>query len=73
MYLKVIQDKVETMYEVTEVSYWKSSSGVENSTGTILCIDMELPNREFRLNIDIEGEAQVYLLNNSGKTIERIL
>ena len=72
MFLKVIQYKVETMYEVTKVSSWKSSGGSEESTGEILCIDMELHGIEVRLNIDVESKAQVYLLNNSGKTIERI-
>ncbi len=76
MFLKVIKDNVETTFEVSKVKSWKSGSGVEDSTEEILCIDytpysMESSGIDFRLNI--EGDAQVYLQNNSGKTIERIL
>ena len=72
MFLKVIQDNVETTIEVSKVKCWKSGSSAEK----ILCIDytpyaMEASGIDFRLNI--EGDAQVYLQNNSGKTIERIL
>ena len=75
MFMKVIQNKVETTYEVAKVSCWKSGSGAEDSSEEILCIDytpyaMESSGIELRLNI--EGEAQVYLLNNSGKTIDKI-
>lgn len=76
MFLKVIQNKVETTIEVSKVKSWKSGSGVEDSTEEILCMDYtpystEASGVEFRLNI--EGEAQVYLQNNLGKTIERIM
>lgn len=76
MFMKVIQNKVETMYEVTQVSSWKSKSGAEGSSDEILCIDYisnEMNSFGIKYRLNIEGEAQVYLLNNSGKTIERIL